>query len=182
MAEHDRQAWGSRVPPWGAAPEELVDWVKVRSWEDWESAYRAWWRLVEENVRMLAGRHFDVFIEALGDFVDLRSWLRSADDLWREYPTFGWVSHYYKLTLSKLTENVPAIGYLPSSADERDARLARIMEPLFKHLWNHSLHLPEQMFRLYGWVIAGCALLILCVCLIAGAVFFLREPLLGLLR
>ena len=32
------------------------------------------------------------------------------------------------------------------------------------------------------WVIAGCAFLTLCVCLIAGAIVVLRDPLLNLLR
>jgi len=145
---------GYAAPPLDADPAEIVRWVKISSWEDWLPAYRPWWRQIEENVRMLSGRHWDVFIDSLGDFVDLSSWFASGDDRWRRYPVFNWVAHYYKLTLSKLTENVPAMGYVPGSPDELDARLAQIMEPVWKSTWNR-IGMPELMYQLYGWVIGA---------------------------
>src|SRR6185436_18320857 len=135
-------------------PEKILLWVKDRCWKDWHDAYRPWWRQVEENVRMLSGRHWDAYIESLGDFVDVSKFFVVDDQAWRENPVFNWVAHYYKLTLSKLTENPPGIGYLPASPDEIDARLAQVMEPVFKSCWRR-MEMPEQIFDLYGWVIAS---------------------------
>lgn len=136
-------------------PSDLVAWVKERCWKDWHDAYRPWWRQVEDNVRMLSGRQWDVYINAVGDFVDVSRYFPVIEDQqWRENPVFNWVAHYYKLTLSKLTENPPGIGYLPATPDEIDARLAQVMEPVFKSCWRR-MDMPEACFDLYGWVIAS---------------------------
>jgi hypothetical protein len=146
------------IPGWLADPEtepnDILLWVKDRSWKDWREAYRPWWRQVEDNVRMLSGRQWDMYIEKLGDFVDLSAYYAVDDQRWRENPVFNWVAHYYKLTLSKLTENPPGIGYLPATPDEIDARLAQVMEPVFKSVWR-KMDMPEACFDLYGWVIAS---------------------------
>jgi hypothetical protein len=135
-------------------PTEILQWVKERCWRDWHDAYRPWWRQVEDNVRMLSGRQWDIYIEGLNDFVDLSAYFAVDDERWRRYPVFNWVAHYYKLTLSKLTENPPGIGYLPATPDEIDARLAQVMEPVFKSCWRR-MDMPEAVFDLYGWVIAS---------------------------
>jgi hypothetical protein len=149
----------TKIPGWWYAkdvePSEIVQWVKERQWKDWHDAYRPWWRQVEDNVRMLSGRQWDVYINAVGDFVDVSRYFPVIEDQqWRENPVFNWVAHYYKLTLSKLTENPPGIGYLPSTPDEIDARLAQVMEPVFKSTWRR-MDMPEACFDLYGWVIAS---------------------------
>lgn len=135
-------------------PAEILAWVKERCWKDWHDAYRPWWRQIEENVRMLSGRHWDAYLESLGDFVDISKFFVVDDQAWRENPVFNWVAHYYKLTTSKLTENPPGVGYLPASPDEIDARLAQVMEPVFKSTWRR-MDMPEAVFDLYGWVITA---------------------------
>ena len=140
--------------PTGDTDDTVRDWVNNQSWEYWKDAYRPWWRQVEESARMLSGRQWDTFIESLGEFIDLSSWFAVSDERWRKYPTFNWLAHYYKLTLSKLTENVPGIGFLPATPDEKDARLASVMEPVWKNAWRR-MNMAEQMFPLYGWVIVA---------------------------
>lgn len=144
-------------PGWvsqGADPADLAVFVNERCWKDWLDAYRPWWRQVEENCRMLGGRQWDIYLEGLGDFVDVASYFTIDDERWRRYPVFNWLAHYYKLSLSKLTESPPAIGYLPHSPDERDARLAAVMEPVWKSAW-FTMDMPEQVFDLYGWVLSA---------------------------
>jgi len=101
---------------------------------------------------MVSGRQYDRFIENVGEFVDLSEYFYQADEQWRQNPTFNWLSHYYKLTLSKLTENLPAMGFIPAGADFNDAVLAELMEPVFKYEWR-QMKMPQNMFPLYGWVI-----------------------------
>jgi hypothetical protein len=137
-----------------ASEDEIVQFVNKTCWKNWMPAHRAWHRQVEENVRMLSGAQYDYFIETIGDFVDMSQWFISADERWRQAPVFNWLAHYYKLTLSKLTENLPTIGWLPASADHADAVLARVMEPIWKYQWN-QMRMPEKMFMLYGWVIVA---------------------------
>jgi hypothetical protein len=143
-------------PGWAndTGDEDVLEWVGQRCWKDWENAYRPWWRQVEDNVRMLSGRHWDAYIQGLNDFVDLSTYFAIDDERWRRYPVFNWVAHYYKLTLSKLTENPPGIGYLPKTPDEIDARLAQVMEPVFKSMWL-TMDMPELAFDLYGWIITA---------------------------
>jgi len=136
--------------------EDLIQyWVNQVSWKAWEGAYRPYWRLVDENVRMLSGRQYDMFVDQVGDFVDLSSYFLDDFEAWRDYPTYNWFAHWYKLTLSKLTENIPAMGYMPSTGDQKDALTAQIMEPFFKYEWD-QMDMPELMFDLYGWcLVAG---------------------------
>ena len=133
-------------------PEDVAQWVNMDHWEDWIFAYRPWWRQAEENVRMLSGRQWDQYIRALGDFVDISDLYASDDERWRKYPVFNWVAHYYKMTLSKVTENVPVLGFMPASPSEQDARLAQLGEPIWKAGWNR-MEMPERAYQLYGWMI-----------------------------
>ncbi|KPK09588.1 MAG: hypothetical protein AMS20_00255 [Gemmatimonas sp. SG8_28] len=137
-----------------ADPEELVSFVKHTCWERWEDANRAWWRQVEENVRMLSGAQYDYFIETLGESIDLSRWFLSPDERWRQSPVFNWLQHYYKLTLSKLTENLPMVTFMPATADYTDAVTARVMDPIWRYEWT-QMAMPQKMFFLYGWVIAA---------------------------
>lgn len=151
--------WSEDSPalPQGMTPVaegELIQWVQKTCWEDWMDPFRAWHRQIEENIRMLSGRQYDAFIPTLSDFVDLSSWFVDADEAWRQFPVFNWVANYFKLTQSKLTENLPAIGFTPATADFNDATLAQVMEPYFKFQWK-QMDMAEQMFELYGWVIAA---------------------------
>jgi hypothetical protein len=134
-------------------PQDIATWVNTGHWEDWVFAYRPWWRQAEENIRMLSGRQWDQYIRALGDFVDISDLYASDDERWRKYPVFNWVAHYFKLTLAKITENVPVLGFMPTTPSEKDARLAQLGEPIWKAAWNR-MEMPEQAYRLYGWVIS----------------------------
>ncbi len=130
----------------------LAAYLNKQCWEIWLPGLGPWHKEVEESVRMLSGRHWDQYLDTLGDFLDLSTLI--PDDRWRQYPTFNWLAHYYKMHLSKLTENLPSIGFVPGSADWDDARLAALMEPVWKHEWR-QMGMAELMFGLYGWVIVA---------------------------
>lgn len=143
------------MPSFGAKEDALVEFINTKCWKEWKPAYRAWERQVEENVRMLSGRQWDTYMEGIGQFVDLSSWFAAGDERWRQYPVFNWLITYFKQTISKLTENTPAIGVMPATSDFRDAMLAEVVEPIWKYEWD-QMDLPEQMFDLYGWcLVAG---------------------------
>lgn len=156
------------APPWavgsaqadrlrGAEPspeQEILTWVNETCWKNWEQVYRPYRRQVEQNVRMVTGRQYDHYLESLGTFVDLSRFFVSPDDRWRQFPVFNWLAHYYKLTLSKLTENVPTMGFVPATADWKDATMAQVMEPAWRYQW-HQMEVPESVYDLYAWVILG---------------------------
>jgi hypothetical protein len=142
------------MPSFGAEPDQLVEYVNKKCWEEWKPVYRAWERQVEENVRMLSGRQWDTYMDSVGQFVDLSSWFAAGDERWRQYPVFNWLLTYFKQTISKLTENIPAIGIMPATADFKDAVLAEVAEPIWKYEWD-QMDLPELMFDLYGWILVA---------------------------
>lgn len=166
MADRRDGSLPTRTPPWvigspqaetlglvePSSPDAICEYVNTTCWKAWLPAHRAWHKQVEENVRMVSGRQFEAFIETFGEFVDVGRYYATPDDRWRENPVFNWLAHYYKLTLSKLTENVPGIGFLPSGADYKDAILAQVMEPIWKYQWT-QMEMAEKMFPLYAWVI-----------------------------
>jgi len=137
-----------------AAKDELINFVQRTCWDAWDMVWLPWEKQVEENIRLLSGRHYDAFIATLGDFVDLSRYFASGDDRWREQPVFNWVAHYYKRTLSKLTENMPTLGVLPAGADYSDAILAQVVEPVWRYEW-WQMEMPELAYPLYGWIIVG---------------------------
>ncbi len=150
--------WFEESEQGGSSPYEpsdrqtILNFVNTACWAEWEQANRAWLRQVEENVRMVSGRQQEVFLEQLQDFVDISTFFIEEDEVWRQNPTYNWLAHYYKLTLSKLTENLPALGFLPRTSDWNDAALAQVGEPIWKYEWQ-QMNMAEYMFDLYGWVI-----------------------------
>lgn len=165
----DRQDFNSyRPPPWSerageaegvpagtlATDDDLVRFVNATCWDDWDQAYQPWHQQVEENVRLLAGRQYDAYITQVGEFLDLSQWFLTPDELWRRTPVFNWLGHHYKLSLSKLTENLPSVGFVPATADWLDATTAYVMEPVWKAGW-HEMEMPEKMFAIYGWVLVA---------------------------
>jgi len=103
---------------------------------------------------MLSGRQHDVWIDALQQFVDLSSVAFIDDEAWRKYPVFNWMAHHFRVQIAKLTENIPVLGALPATSDNRDATLAEVFDPVFRYEWD-QMGMPELLFPLYGWVLVA---------------------------
>jgi hypothetical protein len=107
---------------------------------------------IEENVRMLAGRQWEVFSPTLGRFVDVSMFMRDAERAFRQRPVINRLLLWFILTHARLTESPPVVSFQPSTADRADATLAEVMDPIFKTLWNEAGML-EVVDRLVAWLI-----------------------------
>lgn len=133
-----------------ASPDLLAVCIRTHYWEAHDAGRRAWKRQTEAAIRALMGRQHDVFLESVGQFVDVAKYMLSEEERWRQAPTFNWVRFAYELALSKLTENMPYIGAMPASADVADAALAEVWDKLWKFLWDDA-ELSELYDSAYGW-------------------------------
>jgi hypothetical protein len=134
------QSWPSLRPePFAAQPD---DQSRVEfAWRHWKSqdlllASRD--RQIEENIRMIAGRHWSVWSRLLGRFIDVNELLSQNERLWRQRPVFNHVLDWFLLTHARLTENPPIIAFQPSTGDREDAELAEIMDIIKKSLWKDT--------------------------------------------
>lgn len=153
---NDRKLIALRADP--ATPDELdgerVNLVLDR-WKSQDQAHTAYNRMVEEHVRMLAGRQWDVYSEVLGRYVDALRYMSADERRWRQRPVMDYLGYWYMVTLSKATENMPLVGFLPSTADHLDAQLAEVMDPVFKTLWD-EVEMPEKFMQAAAWcLVAG---------------------------
>lgn len=110
---------------------------------------------IEENIRMLVGRQWDVWSELLGEFVDITRYMTDEEKRWRQRPVVNVLQYWYMLTHARLTENPPILGFQPSTADRKDAMLAEAMDTIFKTLWAET-GMDAVMTKLMAWVaVAG---------------------------
>jgi len=136
-----------------ATEEEIIDlWVQKR-WVAQDSFHRPFIRQVEDSLRMVAGRHWDVFIESESRFVDVSRWMDEDERKWRQRPVFNWIGYWYMITHAKLTENPPVLTWMPASPDRSDSILASVMDPIFKYLWD-VIGMNEKMDTLARWDVA----------------------------
>jgi hypothetical protein len=115
-----------------SARAELV----LQRWHGQDVAYLGFSKTVEENVRCLSGRQWDVYSDVLGRFIDVREYMSDDEKRWRQRPVMDFLGYWYQLTLSKATENPPSITFLPSTADRLDAMLAGVCDPVMKTVFD----------------------------------------------
>jgi hypothetical protein len=116
-------------------------------------------RQIEENVRMLAGRQWEVFSPQLGRFVDISIYMSEKERAFRQRPVVNRLLYWFMLTHARLTENPPVVSFQPSTADRKDSLLAEVMDVVFKTLWQQAGML-EVIDRMMTWLIpAGTAYL-----------------------
>ncbi len=167
MSSTDRQPSDSVSRPLRAAPpirerpdgedeydRDRITLVRDLSWQSQDVAYLQRDRQVEENIRMLLGRQWEVFSPHLGRFVDVTSYMNDAERAWRQRPVINKIFFWYMLTHARLTESDPIIGFRPSSGDRLDAMLAEVMDPIFKTLWE-EIGMGEVLDRLVAWIVPG---------------------------
>lgn len=123
-------------------------------WQAQDSALLPYHRQVEENVRMIVGRHWDVWSPVLGQYVDVTRWMTEDERRWRQRPVINRILHWYILTHARLTENPPIVTFQPATADDLDAKLAEAMDTIFKTVW-HDCDMLETIDRLMAVMIPG---------------------------
>ena len=69
-------------------------------------------RLIEENIRMLAGQQWAMYSKLMGRFVDISYWFSDRERKWRQRPVFNILLRWFMLTHARLTENPPVIAFL----------------------------------------------------------------------
>lgn len=118
-------------------------------------AYIGFSKTVEEHVRMLSGRQWDVWSDVLGRFIDLLQYMSEDEKRWRQRPVMDYLGYWYQLTLSKATENPPTITFMPAGADRIDAMLADVMDPVWKTIYEEA-EFDMRLIRAAAWcLVAG---------------------------
>ena len=146
-------------PPIGGDPQKIVDLVTRERWTRLDGSWEIPKRQVLENFRMLEGKHWYVYEQSTGRYIDVVPYFSPDDRLWRQRPTFPFLSDWHTLTVAKLTENRPKLAFLPSTPDESDADLAEIMDPIYDYLWTVT-HMDYHVDELCDMVaVAGSAII-----------------------
>lgn len=140
---------------------ERVDMV-VRRWKAQDQAYLGFAKTVEEHIRMLSGRQWDVWSDIYGRFVDVLQFMTEDERKHRMRPVMDYLGYWFLLTLSKATENQPQISFLPATSDRLDAMLAEVMDPIWKTLFQ-EMDMDHVIERAAAWK------------LVAGEVYFLTR-------
>lgn len=136
-----------------SADPERIALVRNR-WNSQDVLLAARDRQIEENVRMLAGRQWEVWSPHLGKHVDLTAYMSDSERAWRQRPVINFVFHWFVLTRARLSENSPIVGFAAATADLKDAHLAEVMDPIYKTLWREC-GMDEAHDRLVAWMCAG---------------------------
>ena len=130
-----------------------IELVRAR-WASQDAALLARDRQVEENIRMIVGRQWDVFSPILGQYVDITKFMTEDERRWRQRPVLNRLLHWYILTHARLTENPPVVTFQPRTTDRVDSLLAEAMDTIFKTLWGEC-DMLDVMDRVMGWLPAG---------------------------
>lgn len=132
-------------------------------WTEQEEVYDAIEQQTEENIRMLSGRQWDVWSPVLRQFVDATRFMSEEELRYKQRPVMDYLRYWFMVTLSKVTENQPIVGFMPNNADEHSAMLAEVMDPISKTLWDET-EMPDRLMQVASWALA------------AGEVYLLSRP------
>lgn len=148
------------IPPIRETPDakdgfdpQRVALVRER-WGSQTDALLAYHRTIEENVRMLAGRQWDVWSDLLGRFVDVSYWLTDQEKLWYQKPVINVLSYYFMLTHARLTESSPSPTFQAATGDRLDQLLADCLTPVFKTQWSET-GMDETFVKAVAWQVAA---------------------------
>lgn len=131
----------------------------LRRFHSQDAAYLGFSKTVEEHVRMLSGRQWDVWSDVLGRFVDVLQYMSDDEKKWRQRPVVDYLGYWYQLTLSKASENPPVISFMPATGDRVDSMLAEVMDPVWKTIYDQG-DMDARMLRATAWaIVAGEAYL-----------------------
>jgi hypothetical protein len=96
-------------------------------------------------------------------FVDPTRYMNDEERKWRLRPVMDYLGYWYMVTLSKVTENAPIVGFLPANSDENSAKLAEVMDPIFKSIADET-EMGDRRIQTAAW------------CLAAGEAYYLSRP------
>jgi len=133
-----------------AKDSERIAWSSFL-WDSQDEALRIRDRMIEENVRMLAGQHWTVFNNRIGRFVDVTQWMTDEERRWRQRPVFNRLLIWFILTHARMTENPPILTFTPGP-DRIDAELAATEDILWKTKWR-EVGMSEVWDRASAWLI-----------------------------
>ncbi len=137
--------------------EDAFDGKRVayanQMWSSQDESWRMRDRMVEENIRMIAGQHWSVFDPLTQTYLDPTEWMTDQERRWRQRPVFNRILPWYILTHAKLTENPPIVTFLPGP-DRIDAMLAETMDVVTKTLWREC-GMTDVHDRNMAWMIPG---------------------------
>jgi hypothetical protein len=119
-----------------------------------DGAYLGFAKTVEEHIRMLCGRQWDVWSDYYGRYVDTLQYMTEQERKWRMRPVMDYLGYWFVLTLSKVIENQPVISFMPSTADRLDATLAEVMDPIWKTLMD-QMEMDQRRSTMAGWLLTA---------------------------
>jgi hypothetical protein len=129
----------------------------IGEWRAQDETYLAYSRTVEEHVRFLSGRHWDVWSAIQGKFIDALQYMTENERRWRHKPSMDYLTYWFLLTHAKVTENPPAVSFMPGNADRESAMLAEVMEPLHKFIFQDA-EMDDVNMKALAWaLVAGQA-------------------------
>ncbi|MCY3613346.1 MAG: hypothetical protein OXN92_14605 [Gammaproteobacteria bacterium] len=141
-------------PGFDADTGRIRDYVRGECWSAQDGRWSTFIRQVQDNIRMVEGRHWEIWVPRQGRFVDVRNLLDKQDRQFFQRPVMNYIGHWFALTHAKLTENPPVMSYLPATSDAQDADLAEIMDTIFKYLWADT-GMDYQVSEFVGMVLAA---------------------------
>lgn len=133
---------------------DRIHLVRQTRWEPQTPALISYHRTIEDNVRMLAGRQWDVWNEVLGSYVDVTQFMTDEERRWRQRPVVNLLQYWFMLTHARLTENQPAPTFQPATSDRIDQQLADALTPIFQTLYAET-GMDETFVRAVAWLIAA---------------------------
>lgn len=127
-----------------------IAWVNFL-WDSQDQSLRSRDRMIEENIRMLAGQQWTVFNNLLGRFVDVTRWMTDEEKRWRQRPVFNRLMLWFIITHARMTENPPIVTFVPGP-DRIDAELAATMDIIWKTKWR-EVNMTDVWDRAASWLI-----------------------------
>jgi hypothetical protein len=135
--------------------KDRISLVIDERWRPQDEAYLGYSRTVEEHIRFLSGRHWDVWSSIQGKFIDALMYMTENERRWRHRPAMDYLAYWFALTLAKLSENPPVVGFLPANGDRESAMLAELMDTVWKIVFEQS-EMDDTNMKALGWcLVAG---------------------------
>jgi len=145
------------IPPLRSAPDQPDDqdsnriaWVTYL-WDAQDELLRIRDRMIEENLRMLAGQQWTVYNNRIGRFVDVTRWMTDEEKRWRQRPVFNRLLLWFMITHARMNENPPIITFLPGP-DRLDAETAVTEDIIWKAKWR-EVGMADVWDRASAWLI-----------------------------
>lgn len=133
---------------------DRIELVRGKRWEPQTPALLAYHRTIEEGIRMLSGRQWDVWSELMGAYVDVTHYMTDEEKRWRQRPAVNLLQYWFMLTHARLTENPPEPIFQPATSDRLDQQLAEALDPIFKTLWSET-GMDDTFVRAVAWLISA---------------------------